>query len=82
MNKGISEDIRLIIEVKVRLREEVPESLLIRYMSGLGNDTYAKKNRELKNQNVLPMTKITRNFFFFTVFLTLLNLSYKFSFLC
>ncbi|XP_073037779.1 uncharacterized protein [Primulina eburnea] len=45
MQKGIPEDIRLVIEAKVRLGGEVPQSLLIRYLPGLGKSTYAKKRR-------------------------------------
>ena len=43
MQKKIPEDIRLVIEAKVRLGGEVPQSLLIRYLPGLGKSTYAKK---------------------------------------
>ena len=42
MQKGIPEDIRLVIEAKVRLGGEVPQSLLIRYLPGLGKSTYVE----------------------------------------
>ena len=45
MKKEIPEDIRLIIEAKVRLGGEIPKSLLTRYMPGLGKSTYSKKRR-------------------------------------
>ena len=45
MQNEIPEDIRLIIEAKVRLGGEIPKSLLTRYMPGLGKSTYSKKRR-------------------------------------
>ena len=45
MQKRIPEDICLVIEAKVRLGREIPQSLLIRYLPGLGKSTYAKKRR-------------------------------------
>lgn len=44
MHKGIPEDIRWIIEAKVRLGNEFSNSFT-RYLSGYGKSTYAKKRR-------------------------------------
>ena len=47
MHKDIPENIRLIIEAKVRLAGEFPD-LLTRYMPGQGKSTFAKKRRAKK----------------------------------
>jgi glycosylphosphatidylinositol transamidase (GPIT) subunit GPI8 len=44
MNHGIPEDIRWLIEVKVRLSDESSNSF-ISYMPGTGKSTFAKKHR-------------------------------------
>ena len=50
MHNGIPEDIRWIIEAKVRTSEFSHEflDLLTRYMSGFGKSTYSKKQRAKK----------------------------------
>ena len=44
MHLGLSEDMRWIIEVKVRLAGEIHESF-VRFMSGMGRSSYSKKRR-------------------------------------
>ncbi len=44
MHKGIPEDVRWLIEAKVRLAGEIPEAF-VSHMPGIGRSSYAKKRR-------------------------------------
>ena len=60
MTKGIPEDVRWLIEAKVRLGDEISD-LNFSFLSGLGKSCYAKKRRAKRLQVCYKCAKWTCN---------------------